>query len=421
MTKPFLPMHAMRWVDLASWGLARSPSGQRPYAWTARRADGSLVHGQTQAGGDNQVRALLRRQGLKPLDVRPARAQRRAVRFKDLAPFTRQLATLLGAGMALLQCLKVMRQSSSHEGLLALMDQLLTDLEAGLSLSAALRKQPRVFSPLYAHMVEAGEASGQLDVLLERLAHDLEKTQALQSRVRSALMYPTAVLAVAVLVVAMVMVAVVPSFESVFASFGAELPWPTQWVMALSRGLVSHGAWWLLTGLALGAGALHQWRRSEPLRRRAQALLFCTPVWGPLMHQAAVARWSRTLSGLLAAGLPLVDAMASVKGAAGFYVYADACDRLRDELARGSSLQAALSAADLFSPVVLQMCAVGEESGALDHMLAKVAETHEREVDDRVAGLSSLLEPVIIVFLGLVIGALVLALYLPIFQMGQIT
>jgi type IV pilus assembly protein PilC len=191
--------------------------------------------------------------------------------------------------------------------------------------------------------------------------------------------------------------------------------------MALSRGLVSHGAWWLLTGLALGAGALHQWRRSEPLRRRAQALLFCTPVWGPLMHQAAVARWSRTLSGLLAAGLPLVDAMASVKGAAGFYVYADACDRLRDELARGSSLQAALSAADLFSPVVLQMCAVGEESGALDHMLAKVAETHEREVDDRVAGLSSLLEPVIIVFLGLVIGALVLALYLPIFQMGQIT
>jgi type IV pilus assembly protein PilC len=256
-----------------------------------------------------------------------------------------------------------MRQSSSHEGLRALIDQLLTDLEAGLSLSAALRKQPRVFSPLYAHMVEAGEASGQLDVLLDRLARDLEKTQALQSKVRSALMYPAVVLGVAVLVVAMVMVAVVPSFESVFASFGAELPWPTQWVMALSRGLVSHGAWWLLAGLALGAGVLHQWRRSELLRRRAQALLFCVPVWGPLMHQAAVARWSRTLSGLLAAGLPLVDAMSSVKGAAGFYVYADACVRLRDELARGSSLQAALLAAQLFRPLCCK-CAPWAKSQA---------------------------------------------------------
>ena len=228
-------------------------------------------------------------------------------------------------------------------------------------------------------------------------------------------------LAVAVLVVAMVMVAVVPSFESVFASFGAELPVPTQWVLALSRGLVAHGVWWLLGGLALAAGVLHQWRRSEGLRRRAEALVFRVPVWGPLMHQAAVARWSRTLSGLLAAGLPLVDAMASVRGAAGFFVYADACGQLRDELARGSSLQAAMSAAHLFSPVVLQMCAVGEESGALDRLLAKVAQTHEREVDDRLAGLSSLLEPVIIVFLGVVIGALVIALYLPIFQMGQIT
>ena len=421
MTQSYSTMPEHLWAELVRWGLGRSPTGLRSYAWTARRADASLVQGQTEAGGENQVRALLRRQGLMPVAVRPASGQRHPVRPKDLAPLTRQLATLLGAGMALLQCLKVMRQSSAHEGLRALLGQLLMDLEAGLSLSAALRKQPRVFTPLYVHMVEAGEASGQLDILLERLAHDLEKALALQSKVRSALMYPCAVLAVAVLVVVMVMVAVVPSFESVFASFGAELPVPTQWVLALSRGLVSQGVWWLLGGLALAAVALHQWRRSEGLRRRAEALVFRVPVWGPLMHQAAVARWSRTLSGLLAAGLPLVDAMAAVRGAAGFFVYADACAQLRDELGRGSSLQAAMSAAQLFSPVVLQMCAVGEESGALDQLLAKVAQSHEREVDDRVAGLSSLLEPVIIVFLGVVIGALVIALYLPIFQMGQIT
>lgn len=398
------------------WG---RPSGARFYDWTARPAAGGLVQGRSQAGGENQVRAQLRRQGLVPVSVSPGRPSR-PVRRRDLVPFTRQLATLLGAGMALLQCLQLMRHAMAHRGLVELVDQLLADLEAGLALSAALRKHPRIFPPLYAHVVEAGEASGRLDVLLERLASDLEKAQALKSKIRSALMYPAVVLSVAIAVVGVVMVAVVPSFESVFDSFGAELPFPTRMVMALSRGLVEHGFVLLLLGFALLAALARHWRRSEGLRRRAEAVLFRLPVLGGLLHQAAVARWSRTLSGLLAAGLPLVDAMGSARGAAGYFAYADASARLREELARGTSLHAAMSATGLFSPVVLQMCAVGEESGALEHMLAKTAQAHEREVDDQVAGLSSLLEPVIILFLGLLIGGLVMALYLPIFQMGQI-
>ncbi len=367
------------------------------------------------------MRALLRRRGLTPLNVSPVSRRGRTVRRRDLVPFTRQLATLLGAGMALLQCLRVLREALAHEGLARLIDHVLADLEAGLALSAALRKHPGVFSPLYVHVVEAGEASGQLDVLLERLATDLEKAQALESKVRAALVYPGVVLGVAVLVLAVVMLAVVPSFESVFASFGAQLPAPTRMVMALSRGLVEHGGGLMLLGLALSALVVQRWRKSELLRRRAEAMVLRLPVLGALLHQAALARWSRTLSGLLAAGLPLVEAMGAARGAAGYFAYADASARLREDLARGASLHAAMAATGLFPPVALQMCAVGEESGALEQMLAKVAQAHEREVDDRVAGLSSLLEPVIILFLGLVIGGLVIALYLPIFQMGQIT
>lgn len=414
-------MPASRWGAFAWARLWGAPSGPRSHAWTARSTEGGLVRGHMLAGGENQVRAQLRRRGLTPLSVNAAPRQRRAVRRRDLVTFTRQLATLLGAGMALLQCLRVMREALDHEGMTELIDQLLLDLEAGLSLSAALRKLPDIFPTLYVHMVEAGEASGQLDVLLERLATDLEKAQALQSKVRSAMMYPAVVLGVAVLVVSVVMVAVVPSFESVFASFGAELPAATRLVMALSRGLVEHGAWLLVLGLGLSAVLVQQWRRSESLRRRAESLVFRVPVLGALLHQAALARWCRTLSGLLSAGLPLVEAMGTARGAAGYFAYADASARLREQLAQGGSLHAAMTSTGLFPPVVLQMCAVGEESGALDQMLAKVAQAHEREVDDRVAGLSSLLEPLIILFLGLVIGGLVIALYLPIFQMGQIT
>lgn len=422
MPRSALPASASRLGTLWSWGGRQEAGALRTYRWTARQAEGRLVQGQSRAHGPNHLRSDLRRQGLRPLQVSELpRARRQPVRTRDVVLFTRQLATLLAAGIALLQALQITRQGLTHAELGDLIDQLRADLESGLSFSSALRKHPRIFPALYAHLVEAGEASGRLDVLLERLASDLEKSQALKSRVRSALAYPAVVLSVAALVLVVIMVAVVPSFESVFASFGAELPASTQLVMALSRATVSYGPGLAVLALLVGVWGGAQWRRSEAWRRRGERMLFRVPGIAALLHQAALARWSRTLSGLLAAGLPLVEAMGSARGAAGYYVYADACARLRDELAQGSSLHTAMAHVQLFPPMALQMCAVGEESGTLDHMLAKVAEFHEREVDDRVAALSSLLEPALIVFLGVVIGGLVVALYLPIFQMGQIT
>lgn len=399
-----------------------APRPQRAYQWSARQNQGPLLQGVSRAGGEHQVRAQLRRQGLVPVSVAPVAMPRsRPVSRRDVVLLTRQLATLLGAGLPLLQALHTTRQALAQARLGQCLDQVRSDLESGLSFSSALRKHPQVFPSIYAHLVEAGEASGRLDVLLERLATDLEKTEALKSRVRSALVYPAVVLAVAAMVMVVVMVAVVPSFESVFASFGAELPWPTRAVMAMSQGLVTLGPWLLVMGLLGAAGGVRHWRRSPELRRRMERVGLRLPGVGTLLHLAAVARWSRTLAGLLSAGLPLVEAMGAARGAAGYFLYADACARLREELSRGSSLRNAMGELDLFSPMVLQMCAVGEESGALDHMLAKVAQFHEREVDDRVAALSSLIEPVLIVGLGAVIGGLVIALYLPIFQMGQIT
>ena len=401
-------------------GLAR-PHGPRPFDWTARSPQAGVLRGRMQAAGVHQVRAQLRRQGLRPLAVQPApQPRQRSVGVRELVPFTRQLSTLLNAGIPLLQSLSILGQGAPHTGLAALIGQLRADLEAGLPLSAALRQHPRVFPSLYAHVVEAGEASGRLDVLLDRLAGDLEKAQALRSRLRAALVYPAVVLAVAALVTGVVLVAVVPSFESVFASFGASLPAPTQWVMNASRFLVAQAPWLCALGVLGGLVAPEAWQRSRALRRVVERAALSLPLLGPVLHGAATARWSRTLSGLLAAGLPLVEAMAATRGATGLARYAQACTAARQDLARGSSLHAALVGQDLFSPLVLQMCAVGEESGQLSELLAKVADFHERELDDRLSSLSSLLEPALILLLGGLIGGLVLALYLPIFQMGQI-
>lgn len=406
-------------------GLLGSATGhrvRRNYAWSARQAQGRLVRGQRQAAGIHHLRAQLRREGLTLVSVRPMPASRMAaIRPRDVVLFTRQLATLLGAGIALLQALQIVREGMAHAALAELVDQLRQDLEAGLPLSTALRKHPRVFPGNYAHLVEAGEASGGLDVMLERLAADLEKTQALQSRVRAALVYPAVVMSVALGVLVFLMVAVVPTFESVYATFGAALPESTRAVLDLSRGLLVFGPWLVLLCASAGLWLSWRWPRSEALRRAAERLLLRLPLLGAVLHQAALARWSRTLAGLLRAGLPLVEAMGAARGAAGYFAYADACGRIREELARGSGLRAAMAGTGIFPAMALQMCGVGEESGALDAMLGKLAEFYEREVDDRVAGLSSVLEPALIVFLGGVVGVLVVALYLPIFQMGQVT
>ncbi|KAF1022385.1 MAG: putative type II secretion system protein F [Paracidovorax wautersii] len=295
-----------------------------------------------------------------------------------------------------------------------------TDVEAGLPLSAALRRHPQAFDALYADVVAAGELAGTLDTLLDRLASHLEKTEALKSRLRAALMYPAAVLAVALAVVAVIMAVVVPAFQDLFAAFGAELPVPTQAVIALSTWLVTHG--WLMLAL-LVASAIAAWqavRRSPRLRAALEHLLLRLPLAGALLRQSAVTRWTRTLATLFAAGVPLVEALACVGSACGNGRYHAATLRIRQDVAAGSSLSHAMAATRLFSPMALQMAAVGEESGALDRMLAKAADWHEAEVDSRIAGLASLVEPVLVVVLGLLVGGIVVAMYLPVFQLGQV-
>ena len=405
---------------MIAWLYSQGASSQA-FDWSARDDQGRLQTGRSQAGGENQLRAQLRRRGLQALELRPVKLGRaKSVSTRELAQLTRQLAALLRAGLPLLQSLQIVARAQSHPGIVQRVEQVHADLQNGMALAAALRRQAPVFNDLYIALVEAGEASGRLDLLLERLALHLDKTEALARRVRTALLYPLVVLTVAVAVMAVIMVVVVPAFENVFASFGAQLPWATQWVIGSSRWLVQWGPWLLLAVAGLAAAMVPLWRRNPDFARRLDDALLATPVWGRLLQQAAVARWSRTLATLLAAGLPLAEALQSVRGACGHLAHAQATARVREEVLRGSSLRAALMQSALFPPMLQQMCAIGEESGTLDHLLEKVADFQEADLDEQLGHLSGLLEPATIVLLGLIVGALVLALYLPVFQMGQI-
>ena len=397
----------------------RSRRFERSFDWQARDAQGQLQRGRSRASGENQLRALLRRRGLSSLELREVKVARiRPVRSSDVAQLTRQLAALLRAGLPLLQALQLMARSQTHSGVINLLERLHADLENGMTLAAGLRRQGPVFSALYIALIEAGEASGRLDVLLERLAAHLDKSAALTRRVRSAMFYPAVVLAVALGVLAIIMVVVVPTFENVFASFGADLPWATQQLIAISRWTTQFG----LAVLALALAGAVLWQRAWRSRwaRRLDDALLGLPLWGPLLRQSAVARWARTLATLLAAGLPLTEALHWVRGACGHQAYAQATLRVRDQVARGSSLRLAMSREALFSPLLQQMAAIGEESGTLDELLQRAADFEEAQLDERIAYWSGLLEPATVVLLGLLIGAVVLALYLPIFQMGQI-
>jgi type IV pilus assembly protein PilC len=276
------------------------------------------------------------------------------------------------------------------------------------------------FNTLYCNLVEAGEAAGILEELLDRLATYMEKTEALKSKVKSALMYPTAVIVVAFVVVAVIMIFVIPAFKEVFSSFGADLPAPTMFVIAISEFFVAY--WWLIFG-GLGGGLyffFQAWRRNIKVQRVMDRLLLKLPIFGTLVEKSVVARWTRTLSTMFAAGVPLVEALDSVGGSAGNSLYADATEKIQQEVSTGTSLTAAMTNANIFPSMVLQMCAIGEESGSIDHMLGKAADFYEAEVDDMVAGLSSLMEPIIIVVLGTIIGGIVVSMYLPIFKLGQV-
>ena len=391
------------------------------YEWEGKDRNGKTVKGELRAAGEAQVQAQLRRQGILVQKVKKRRlASAKRIRPKDIALFTRQLATMMKAGVPLLQAFDIVGRGNPNPSVARLLYDIRADVETGTSLSAAFRKHPAYFNSLYCNLVEAGEAAGILEDILDRLSTYLEKTEAIKSKVKSALMYPTAVMVVAFIVVSVIMIFVVPAFKEVFTSFGADLPAPTLAVIAISEFFVAY--WWLIFG-ALGGGLyffFQAWKRDERVQRFMDRLLLRAPIFGQLIEKSVVARWTRTLSTMFAAGVPLVEALDSVGGAAGNSVYADATAKIQQEVATGTSLTQAMTNAGIFPSMVLQMCAIGEESGSLDHMLGKAADFYEQEVDDMVAGLSSLMEPVIIVILGTIIGGIVVAMYLPIFKLGAV-
>ena len=391
------------------------------FEWEGRDRNGKQVRGETRAAGENQVQSALRRQGITSNKIKKRRMRRGArIKPKDIAIFTRQLATMMKAGVPLLQAFDIVGRGNGNASVTRLLNDIRTDVETGSSLSSAFRKYPLQFDNLYCNLVEAGETAGILDALLDRLAVYMEKTEAIKSKIKSALMYPISVVIVAFVVVTVIMLFVIPAFKEVFSSFGADLPAPTLFVIAISEIFVKY--WWLIFSV-LGGGFyffMQAWRRSEKVQMFMDRLMLKIPVFGALVYKSVIARWTRTLATMFAAGVPLVEALDSVGGASGNSVFVKATKKIQQEVSTGTSLTAAMTNVSVFPTMVLQMCAIGEESGSIDHMLGKAADFYEAEVDDMVAGLSSLMEPIIIVFLGGLIGGIVIAMYLPIFKLGQV-
>ena len=367
------------------------------------------------------LRANLRRQGIMVTKVKKRRVSGgKAIKPKDICIFTRQLATMMRAGVPLVQSFDIVGRGSTNPKLTKLLNDIRSDIETGTSLSVAFRKYPLYFNALYCNLVEAGESGGILETLLDRLAIYQEKTLAIKSKIKSALLYPIAVMVVAFVVVSVIMIFVIPAFKSVFESFGANLPGPTLLVMGISEVFVK---WWYAIFGFVGGGIyffLQTWKRSKPMQRAMDRILLKVPAFGPLVYKSAVARWTRTLATLFAAGVPLVEALDSVGGASGNAVFLDATTQIQKDVTSGISLTTSMESTGIFPTMVIQMCLIGEESGSLDHMLNKSAEFYEEEVDEAVKGLSSLMEPIIIVFLGTLIGGIVVSMYLPIFKLGQV-
>ena len=391
------------------------------FEWEGKDRKGKQVRGEIRAPAESVVQASLRRQGVSPTKIKKRSTRSgKAIKPKDIAIFTRQFATMMKAGVPLLQTFDIVGRGNPNPSVTKLLSDIRAEVETGTALSSAFRKYPKYFNTLYCNLIEAGETAGILEALLDRLATYMEKTEAIKSKIKSALMYPIAVVVVAFVVVTIIMIFVIPAFKSVFSSFGADLPAPTLFVMAMSEYFVKY--WWLIFGV-IGGGIyffMQAWQRNEKMQMVMDRLLLKVPVFGTLVEKSCVARWTRTLSTMFAAGVPLVEALDSVGGAAGNSVYLNATTSIQREVSTGTSLTNAMTNANVFPSMVLQMCAIGEESGTIDHMLGKAADFYEAEVDDMVAGLSSLLEPIIIVFLGTLIGGIVVAMYLPIFKLGQV-
>ncbi len=390
------------------------------FAWEGKDKAGRVVRGEIRASGEAAVNHTLRRQGIIVQKIRKQRVGRGGkVTDKDITLFTRQLATMMKAGVPLLQSFDIVGKGASNPAVGKLVQELKTEIETGSSLAQAFRKYPLHFDNLFCNLVAAGEQAGILETLLERLAVYKEKILAIKSKIKSALFYPIAIIVVAFIITAVIMIFVIPAFKEVFTSFGADLPAPTLIVMAISDWFV--GNWYILFP-AIGAaiyGFLEAWKRSLPVQIVMDRMMLRMPVFGDLVRKSTIARWTRTLSTMFAAGVPLVEALDSVGGASGNHVYLIATKQIQTEVSTGTSLTVAMQNSNIFPSMVIQMCSIGEETGALDSMLSKVADFYEAEVDDAVEALSSLMEPMIMVVLGTLIGGMVIAMYLPIFKMGQ--
>ena len=489
--------------------MATAAAAARPkeivFSWEGKDKQGKVVRGEMRAGGQAVVNATLRRQGILVTKVRKQRIGRRGkVSEKDVALFTRQLATMMKAGVPLLQSFEIVTKGAANPAVAKLLNEIKLEVETGSPLAVAFRKHPLHFDALYCNLVQAGEQAGILENLLDRLATYKEKILAIKSKIKSALFYPVAIIAVAFIIVAVIMIFVIPAFKQVFTSFGADLPAPTLLVMSISDWFVAYwyiifpaiggaiygfleswkrslavqvfmdrtmlklplfgdlvkkssiarwtrtlstmfaagvplvealesvgGAagnhvymvanWFIIFPILIGSvwGFLEAWKRSEKVQIFMDRLMLKLPVFGDLVRKSCIARWTRTLSTMFAAGVPLVEALESVGGAAGNYVYKVATAQIRQEVSTGTSLTVAMQNSGVFPSMVIQMCSIGEETGALDAMLGKVADFYEQEVDDAVAALASLMEPMIMVVLGTLIGGMVIAMYLPIFKLGQ--
>jgi type IV pilus assembly protein PilC len=391
------------------------------FEWEGKDRHGKIVKGELRAGGEAMVSATLRRQGILVNKVKKRRVSGgSAIKQKDIAVFTRQLATMMRAGVPLLQAFDIVARGATNPRLTRLLSDIRQDVESGTSLSSSFRKHPMYFDALYCNLVEAGETGGILEALLDRLAIYQEKTVAIKNKIKSALTYPIAVLVVAFIVVAVIMIFVIPAFKDVFTSFGADLPAPTLIVIAMSEFFVSY--WWAIFG-SIGGGLyffFQSWKRSVAMQKRMDRVLLKIPVFGDLLYKSAIARWTRTLSTMFAAGVPLVEALDSVGGASGNAVFQEATEQIQRDVSTGSALTTSMQTTGIFPTMVLQMASIGEESGSLDHMLGKAAEFYEDEVDEAVKALSSLMEPFIIVILGTLIGGIVVSMYLPIFKIGTV-
>ncbi len=401
--------------------IARSEKAVREFnfLWEGKDRAGKVVKGEMRAAGAIVVTSTLRRQGIRVTKVTRARAGGR-ITDKDITLFTRQLATMMKSGVPLLQAFDIVGKGHSNRAVGKLLMGIKTDVETGSNLADAFRKHPLYFDSLFCNLVAAGEAAGILDSLLDRLATYKEKIQVIKGKIKSALFYPVSIIVVAFIITAVIMIFVIPAFKELFQGFGADLPTPTLMVMAVSDFFVDY--WWaLFAGIGGGLYAFfYAWKRSTAMQRIMDRLALRLPIFGEVIRKATIARWSRTLATMFAAGVPLVEALNSVAGAAGNQVYYEATRNIQHEVSTGSSLVEAMVATHVFPGMVLQMVAIGEESGSLDAMLSKIADFFEAEVDDAVEALSSLMEPLIMVVLGTLIGGMVVAMYLPIFKMGQV-